>query len=211
MRFKTVYALSLVVFLLCALPSLEGKGKPKPEANPVAAGFICDQSDPQPVCTTYSGILDGFDRVAMGSFYANYESTDQIMVLESSLGLAYPGFVVNDPDGVCDWVGDFTGQTIDDPRFRFSGNNNTYEAVVSWVFEKDIDGDNDLEKMSFFCRDENFTEGNQGGDPFEDQLTLIKCVNVYARIEGYIPAGKKRGKTIQCGWSVSADFTVDDQ
>jgi len=229
MRFKKVYLLSIAVLMLCVSPSLgkkpEGKGKPKPPENYLVAGFECESSDPQPVCTTYDGAaLDEFERVALYSFAASYASTGSID-LYSDLGDPFPEFVRNDPDNICGLLGnEFEGGTVIPGKFTFGGNSNTYEASVGWKFfdlslyHPDLAGFVDLPKVSFFYRDEAFVGSDQEDDPFVGEVKTIENWAVLARVEGYVPVGKKRGKTIQCFWLVDdpADgieepvvFTVD--
>ena len=209
MRFKRVYLLSIAALLLCVSPSLEGKGKPQkpqpPPANTVYAGFDC----PQAVDTCdVQGSQHLFNRVEVGPDSASYDSVGPIP-LYSNLGDPEPGYVVNDPDGICsDLGGEFT-EEIAEGRFHFYGFTNQNLANVRWVYERDLDDDGDQEKISFFCRDEAFGFGANPGDPFEGVLTEILCNDVFVRVEGYIPEGRKRGKTFQCGWNVSVDFTVD--
>jgi hypothetical protein len=229
MRFKRVYLLSIAVLLLCASLSL-GKKPVKPEPPPpaentVLAGFVCDDLDPQPVCTTYGQeVLDEFERTELYSFAAGYQSTEPIY-LQSNLGEPFQPFVRNDPDNICGLLGeslndvviqssDAEGETVFEnaavvpaTKFNFSGNTNTYEASVGWKFfnlmlEHPILGPVTLPKVTFFYKDETFVGFDQEDDPFVGGVTTIENWAVLARVEGYVPDGAKRGKGIQCFWMI---------
>ena len=232
MRFKTVYLLSIAVLLLCVSPSLGKKPvKPQPPAeNFVDAGFDC--SVQQAVCT--DGPLNEFERTALYSFAASYQSTGDIL-LHSELGEPFAEFVRNDPDNICGVLGEEFHKTVTANKFTFSGNSNTYEAAVGWKFvDQDWDVPDDfekypniyeegyvtLEKVSFSYRDEAFAGFNEEeDDPFVGVETTIENWAVLARVEGYVPVGAKRGKGIQCFWLIDDDpanppdinivFTVD--
>jgi hypothetical protein len=208
MRFKRVYLLSIVVLLLCASLSLGKKpanpGKPEkpqpPPTNTVYAGFDCTDEE-QAVCTTITGDLDEFERTELYIFAASYQSTGEIY-LQSNLGEPFEPFVRNDPDNICGVLGQSFDEEVSENRFTFSGNTNTYEASVGWKFFDLVIGSVTLPKVSFFYRYEAFVGCDQEDDPFVGCETTIENDAVLARVEGYVPVGKKRGKTIQCFWLI---------
>ena len=208
MRFKTVYLLAVAVLFMCVSPSLGKKPeKPKPvEPYDLLAGFDCTTGS-QAVCT--EGPLNTFDRASLLDFHASYVSHDTIW-LQSELGDPDHNFVRNDPDDICGLLGEEFTADIDPGNFDFWGNSNTNEAAVSWKFFDLSLGSVTLPKVTFFYRDENFTNYSPEGDPFAGIAATIENSAVLARIEGYVPEGAKRGKNIQCLWPVYASFTVDD-